>query len=74
MKKKNKKVYKAILHVFSVVALAFLGFGVIALVWQFVYGNPLKIVIFSGGFLLILLTLGIVKWKQIKRKVVDIFT
>lgn len=73
MKKKNK-VILSVLTIFSTLALAGLTFGIIALIWKYVYNNTWLIIGVSLLVLLVLGILGSITFKKIKNKLIDIFT
>lgn len=73
-KKTQKKVLNSLISIVGILALALVGFSLTALVWRFIYENPVRNLLIGLGVLGVLLLLGKTSYKKIKKKVVDIFT
>lgn len=73
MKRKNK-FWKSLIALIGIGALFFLGVGLWATVYTWVYDH-IKLTVFGSlGILALLLITKQLSWKKIKAKIVDIFT
>lgn len=73
-KKKRKQIIDSIFSLIGILAFAFLGFSLFAVIYTYIYENPFLYLGISLGVLILLVIIGKVTIKKIKRKVVDIFT
>jgi len=74
MKKKKNKLITSIFSVLGVIALFLVVGSTTSLIYKTISINPLKYLIIGFITLVVLIVLGGISWKKVKKKLKDIFT
>jgi Na+/proline symporter len=73
-KKRKHRILKSFLALIGIFALSLTAFSIYALIYSYIYENPLMYLGIGLGILFIIVLLGGMSWKKIKAKIKDIIT